>query len=165
MNGEHIRKMPLADLVSATLPFAQDRYREHLVVPTFERAVALAQERATTLVQIAEQAAFLFVPDEEFVVDEKSWEKVLATERAKEVLDAVITFVDAYEWNETTEKIDVRPAIEGIGLKPNKQTMPVLYTAIEGTSSGLPLFESIALLGRPRALHRLRGARARLDGA
>jgi glutamyl-tRNA synthetase len=165
MNAEHIRRMSLADLVSVTLPFAQDRYREHLDVPKFERAVALAQERATTLVQIAEQAAFLFVPDEEFVVDEKSWEKVLTTERAKEVLDAVIAFVDAYAWDDTTDAVDVRPAITDIGLKPNKQTMPVLYTAIEGTSSGLPLFESIALLGKTRALHRLREARARLADA
>src|SRR5262249_21348977 len=123
------------------------------------------QERATTLVQIAEQAAFLFVPDEEFVIDEKSWEKVLTTERAKDVLDAVIDFVDAYVWNDTTERVDVRDAITKIGMKPNKQTMPVLYTAIEGTSAGLPLFESIALLGKNRALHRLRGARARLANA
>jgi len=50
-------------------------------------------------------------------------------------------------------------------LKPNKKIMPVLYTAIEGTSSGLPLFDSISLLGRDRALQRLRGARARLADA
>jgi glutamyl-tRNA synthetase len=162
MNGEHIRRMPLAELVSATLPFAQDRYREHLVVPTFERAVKLAQNRATTLVQIAEQAAFLFVPDEEFVIDENSWEKVLTTERAKDVLDAVITYVEDCEWS---DEVDVRAAIENIGLKPNKRIMPVLYTAIEGTSSGLPLFDSISMLGRDRALHRLRGARASLTGA
>jgi glutamyl-tRNA synthetase len=162
MNGEHIRRMSVAELVSATLPFAQDRYREHLDVPTFERAVALAQERATTLAQIAEQAAFLFVPDEEFVIDEKSWEKVLATERAKEVLEAVIGYVMACEWSDA---VDVRDAIRDIGLKPNKQTMPVLYTAIEGASSGLPLFESIAMLGRDRVLHRLRGALARLADA
>jgi glutamyl-tRNA synthetase len=162
MNGEHIRRMPLADLVSAALPFAQARYRDALVIPEFERAVALAQERATTLVQIAEQAAFLFVPDEEFAIDEKSWEKVLATERAKDVLEAVIAFVDSCEWGDA---IDVRPAIVDIGLKPNKQTMPILYTAIEGTSSGLPLFDAIALLGRERALHRLRAAHARLAGA
>jgi glutamyl-tRNA synthetase len=162
MNGEHIRRTPLAELVSATLPFAQDRYREHLDVPTFERAVKLAQKRATTLVQIAEQAAFLFVPDEQFVIDENSWEKVLTTERAKEVLEAVIAYVEDCEW---TDEIDVRSAIEEIGLKPNKRTMPVVYTAIEGRDSGLPLFDSIAMLGRDRALQRLRGARARLADA
>src|SRR6476619_5778548 len=52
MNGEHIRRMPLADLVSAALPFAQARYRDELDIRTFERAVALAKNRATTLVQI-----------------------------------------------------------------------------------------------------------------
>jgi glutamyl-tRNA synthetase len=159
MNGEHIRRMSVADLVSATLPFAEERYREHLDVRVFERAVALAKERATTLVQIAEQAAFLFVPDDEFAIDEKSWEKVLATERAKDVLEAVIAYVAQCEWGDA---IDVRPAIVEIGLKANKQTMPVLYTAIEGTSSGLPLFDSIALLGRPRSLERLRAAQAML---
>jgi glutamyl-tRNA synthetase len=162
MNGEHIRRTPLAGLVSATLPFAQARYREHLDVRVFERAVELAQNRATTLVEIAEQAAFLFVPDEEFVIDEKSWEKVLATERAKDVLDAVIAYVERCEWG---DEIDVRPPIvDELGLKP-RPIMPLLYTAIEGTSSGLPLFDSISLLGRDRALRRLRAARKRLAGA
>src|SRR3954468_24601058 len=55
MNGEHIRKMPLAELVAAVLPFARAQYGEQLDVTTFERAVSLAQPRATTLVQIAEQ--------------------------------------------------------------------------------------------------------------
>jgi hypothetical protein len=89
---EHIRRMPLSDLVSATLPFAQERYREHLDVRVFERAVARAQVfygASTTLVQIAEQAAFLFVPDEEFVVDEKSGKKFSPRSAAKDVLDAV----------------------------------------------------------------------------
>jgi glutamyl-tRNA synthetase len=162
MNGEHIRRLPLADLVSAVLPFAQDRYREHLDIPTFERAVALAQERATTLVQIAEQAAFLFVPDDDFVFDEKSWEKVLATERAKDALDGAIAYVETCEWG---EKVDPRDGVRAKDVEPGKQVMRVLYTAIEGTDSGLPLFDSISLLGRERVLRRLRGARARLEGA
>ena len=161
MNGEHIRKMPLAELVSAALPFARARYGDRLDVRVFERAVELAQERATTLVQIAEQAAFLFVPDDELVIDEKSWEKLLATERANEVLDAVIAFVENCPWS---DRIELRPPIAELGLKPGK-VMGLVYTAVEGASSGLPLFESIGLLGRERTLHRLRAARARLAGA
>ena len=41
--------------------------------------------------------------------------------------------------------------------------MPALYAAIEGRAQGLPLFDSIWLLGRERTLARLRSARARLD--
>lgn len=160
MNGEHIRRMTLADLVAAVLPFARDRYGEQLDVRVFERAVALAQERATTLVQIAEQAEFLFVSDDALVLDENSWKKVVATERANEVLDAVIEFVAQCEWSDA---IDVRPVLVELGLKPGK-VMHVLYTAIEGASAGLPLFDSIGLLGRERTLHRLRTARALLGG-
>jgi glutamyl-tRNA synthetase len=159
MNGEHIRRMPLAALVSATLPFARSRYGAHIDVQRFERAVALAQERATTLVQIAEQAEFLFIPDDAFAIDENSWKKVTTTESARDVLDAVLTFVEQSEWSDA---IDVRPPIVELGLKTGK-VMHVLYTAIEGASAGLPLFDSIALLGKERTLSRLRAARVRLD--
>jgi glutamyl-tRNA synthetase len=161
MNGEHIRRLPIEDLVAAVLPFARARYGDRLDIRVFERAVALAQERATTLVQIAEQAAFLFVSDEDLVYDEKSLEKLLTTERANEVLQAVIEFVEKCEWS---DRIELQAPIAALGLKPGK-VMSLVYTAIQGASSGIPLFESIGLLGRERTLHRLRAARARLAGA
>ena len=39
-------------------------------------------------------------------------------------------------------------------MKPRK-AMPALYAAVEGRHQGLPLFESIELLGRDRAVARL----------
>ena len=161
MNGEHIRRMPIADLVGAVLPFARARYGERLDIRVFERAVELAQERATTLVQIAEQAAFLFVPDDELVYDEKSLEKLHTTERANEVLDAVIAFLEKREWS---DRIELQEPIAALGLKPGKM-MGLVYTAVEGASSGLPVFESIGLLGKDRTLHRLRAARSLLANA
>ena len=159
MNGEHIRAMPLAELVSATLPFARARYGDTLDVRVFEKAVALAKNRATTLVQIAEQAAFLFVSDDALPIDAESWEKTLTTESAQILLDAVIAHVATCEWS---DKIDLLPVVAELGLKPRK-VMHVLYTAIEGTSAGLPLFDAIALLGPERSLNRLHAARARLS--
>ena len=156
-----IRRLPINELVAAVLPFARARYGDRLDMFAFERAVELAQPRATTLVQIAEQAAFLFVPDDELVYDENSLEKLLTTERANEVLDAVIAFVEKCEWG---DRIELQSPIAALGLKPGK-VMGLVYTAVEGASSGLPLFESIGLLGRERALHRLRAARSRLAGA
>ena len=161
MNGEHIRRLPLVDLVAAVLPFARARYADQLDIRVFERAVALAQERATTLVQIAEQAAFLFVSDDDLVYDAKSLEKLLATERANEVLDAVIEYVENCEWN---DRIELQAPIAALGLIPGK-VMGLVYTAIQGASSGIPLFESISLLERERSLHRLRAAQSRLPGA
>jgi glutamyl-tRNA synthetase len=158
LNGEHIRAMPLPDLVSAVLPFARTRYGARLDIPRFEAAVRLAQLRATTLVQIADQMAFLFTPDDQLEFDPASWEKLTKVENAAAILDAVIEFVRDCDW---TPEIDPRPAIEALGIKPGK-VMHVLYTAIEGRSQGLPLFDSISLLRRESALARLRAARARL---
>jgi glutamyl-tRNA synthetase len=161
MNGEHIRMMDLADLVSAVLPFARDRYGDRMDIPRFEAGVALAQERATTLVQIADQLAFLFTPDDALEIDPASWEKLTKVERAAEILDAVIAFVEADDFTSPEGEVDVRPAIEGLGLKPGKM-MHVVYTAVEGRDKGLPLFNSIFLLGKDSTLKRLRAARARV---
>lgn len=161
MNGEHIRRLPINELVAAVLPFARARYGDRLDIRDFERAVELAQERATTLVQIAEQAAFLFVPDDELVYDEKSLEKLKTTERANDVLEAVIDFLEIREWS---DRIELQEPIAALGLKPGK-VMGLVYTAVEGASSGLPLFESIGLLGKDRTMRRLRAARSLLAGA
>jgi glutamyl-tRNA synthetase len=158
LNGEHIRAMPLPELVSAVLPFARTRYGATLDILRFEKAVELAQVRATTLVQIADQMAFLFTPGRELEIDPASWEKVVKLEQAGAILDAVMEYVEHVEWS---DEIDVRPPIEALGLNSRK-AMPVVYTAIEGRSSGLPLFSAISMLGRESSLQRLRAARARL---
>jgi glutamyl-tRNA synthetase len=159
MNGEHIRMTPLPDLVNSVFPFARERYGGSLDIPKFERAVELGQVRATTLVQIADQMGFLFVADDELVYDEASWEKLTKLERAAEVLDAVIAHIDSCEWD--VEAIDLKPAVEPLGLKAGK-VMHVIYTAIEGRSAGLPVYDAIEMLGRASALRRLRRALQRL---
>ena len=159
MNGEHIRRLAVPELAADVLPFARERYGERLDVRTFEAAVALAQERAATLVQIADQAEFLFTPDGELSVAQDSWDRVVATERVSELFDAVITHLESCDW--TVEAIDLRPLLEPLALKPRK-ALPAVYAAIEGRHAGLPLFESIHLLGRASALARLRAARGRL---
>jgi glutamyl-tRNA synthetase len=160
MNGEHIRALSVTDLTGEVLPFARDRYGSRLDVRVFEAAVGLAQQRATTLVQIADQAAFLFVDDDEFAIDEAAWEKVANAERMSELLDVLIEYVSDCDW--TAEALDLRELMTEHGFKPGKKTMPPLYAVFEGTTAGLPLFDSIQLLGRERALRRLRDARAKL---
>jgi glutamyl-tRNA synthetase len=159
MNAEHIRRLPLADLAGEVFPFARERYGERLDIPRFEEAVRLAQERATTLVQIADQMGFLFVADEALPVDPDSWEKLTKVERVGELLDAVIAHVAVCEWNH--DAIQLQPLIDALGLKPRK-VMHAVYTAVEGRSAGLPVFEAMLLLGRESSLRRLRAARARV---
>ena len=70
------------------MPFAKARYGERLDIRVFEKAVALAQERSTTLVQIADQAEFLFVPDDEFEIEPDAVEAIAKLDRVDLVLDA-----------------------------------------------------------------------------
>jgi glutamyl-tRNA synthetase len=160
LNGEHIRAMSVPDLAADVIPFAREAYGQHLDVRVFETAVGLAQQRATTLVQIAEQAEFLFVPDDEFRIDDDVWEIVERAEGIRALLDALHTYLSECEW--TLEALDLRGFLGSLGLKANKKTMPPLYAVFEGRPAGLPLFDSIHLLGKERALRRVRAARDRL---
>ncbi len=157
MNGEYIRALPLPELVDRALPFASERYGERLDEATFAAAVPLGRERATTLADLAAMTAFLFVADDEFGIDPESVERLQKTERVGDVLDAVADHLETCEW--TPEGVDLRPVLESLDIKPRK-ALPAVYAAVEGHHSGLPLFDSIVLLGRDRALRRVRAARA-----
>jgi glutamyl-tRNA synthetase len=155
MNGEYIRALPTEELVARAMPFGEARFGDRLDRDVFAGAVAIAQERATTLAAPAEAAWFLFVPEEEFAIAEESLERLRATERVGEILSAVAEHLEVCEW--TVEGVDLRPVLEKLEIKPRKG-LPAVYAAIEGTHAGLPLFDSIVLLGRERAVGRVRAA-------
>jgi glutamyl-tRNA synthetase len=161
MNGQWIRRLDLNELVRRVQPLAEERFGDRFDAGMFRRAVALGQERAVTLVQLAEQMDFLFVAPDEFAIDPGSWAKLASTDRVGDVLDAVADHVATCDW--TVESIDPRGVIEQLGIKP-RSAMPALYAAVEGRAQGLPLFDSIELVGREHAVARLRAARRRLDG-
>ena len=71
---------------------------------------------------------------------------VEATERIGEVLDAVIAHVETCEWTRRRAR-PPSPSIEALGMK-SARSMPAVYAAVEGVHQGLPLFDSIYLLGR-----------------
>jgi glutamyl-tRNA synthetase len=163
LNGEYIRKLSLDELTDRIIELASPRWGDRVDRATASEVARIGQERATTIVSLVDQAAFLFVAEDEFEVDAVDWaEAVAKTERAADVLDAVIAHLETCEW--TVELTDVRPPIEALEIKPRK-VMPLLYTAIEGRRSGLPLFDGIYLLGRERTLDRLRAARERVGSA
>jgi glutamyl-tRNA synthetase len=155
MNGEYIRALPPVEFVRRTLPFGEARYGERLDADVFARAMALAQERAKTLADAAEAAGFLFVPEEEFRIVPESVERLRATERVAEILSAAAEHLETCPW--TIEGVDLRPVLEKLEIKPRKG-LPAVYAAVEGTHAGLPLFDSILLLGRERAAGRVRAA-------
>ena len=80
------------------------------------------------------------------------------------ILDTALTHLDAVtaeDWDVPRIEAAIRALEEPLGMKLRK-FVGVLYVAEMGRPQGIPLFDSIALLGRERALQRLRTARLRL---
>jgi glutamyl-tRNA synthetase len=93
------------------------------------------------------------------VRDETAWAKVMGTDTAAAVLDAVSASYESVVWEADALKDALTAAGEGLGLKLAKAQAPV-RVAVTGRSVGPPLFESLVVLGRDRTLARLRAARA-----
>jgi glutamyl-tRNA synthetase len=162
LNGEWIRRLSLDELVERLRPFVASRFDDRLDAVTLRAAAAVGQERASTLTALAEQMEFL-AAGEAFAVADDVWDGVRGTDRGADVLDAAIAHVEQCDW--TAEALDVRHALEALDLgskKALRTAMKLLYVAIEGRPAGLPLFDSMHLLGRDAALARLRAARVRI---
>ena len=98
---------------------------------------------------------FLFVDESSFAPDPDDAGRMLGAE-ARPVLEAARAALGALEvWSAAEIEAALRSAlVEGLGLKPKLAFGPV-RVAVTGRRVSPPLFESLELLGRQRALDRL----------
>jgi glutamyl-tRNA synthetase len=160
MDGVYIRELPASDFLERALPLLEEA---GLITPeeAFERRpwllelAPLVSERVKRLDEIVPMVAFLFRPVE---VDEAAREKVLAPEGAIAALTAATDALEAVDaWQAAVIEKALRAVPEATGLKA-KAVFQAVRVAIAGSTVSLPLFESLALLGRERAVERLRSA-------
>jgi glutamyl-tRNA synthetase len=159
MNGEWIRRLTLSELEARALPLAEARFGDRLDLETFRDGLRIGQERAATIGSLLEQMDFLFVDDDGFVFEEDAWAKLVATDGVAEVLQVVDAHLADCPW--TVGGVDLRDPLTSAGFKVRK-VMPAIYVAVEGRPAGLPLFDSMVLLGRERSRGRIAAARTRL---
>jgi glutamyl-tRNA synthetase len=119
----------------------------------------LAQTRITVLSEIVPMVDFLFV--DEPLVDEAAWVKTMTT-AAPPILKAAFGAYQSVEWGAEQLQAAAEEIAAGQGLKLGKAQAPV-RVAVTGRTVGLPLFESLVVLGRERTLARLRAALDRLS--
>ena len=133
--------------------------RQGLVNEVFAKVAPLAQTRIAVLSEIVEYVDFLFL--DEPVRDEASWAKAMKGDAA-EILEAAAAAFEALEdWSAEPLKATLEEVGAARELKLGKTQAPV-RVATTGRSVGLPIFESLEVLGRERTLRRLRAARAAL---
>lgn len=156
LNGRFMREMPLDEYTAAVARHLGREADERL-----RAACAIAQEKAQTLAEVWPLIRFLFEPP---VEDEGAWAKVMK-EGTGEILDAAAAALEEAEPFEP-ESIEaaLAPLLERFDVKPGKLYQPI-RVAITGTSISPGIFESLAELGRDRALERIRAAAGRLATA
>ncbi len=119
----------------------------------------LAQTRISLLAEITAMVDFAFL--EAPAIDEASWAKAMKEPVAGELLAEVIAAYETVPWQPDDLRTTLTDIGSTYGLSLNKAQAPV-RVAVTGRTVGLPLFESLAVLGRARALRRLEAARERL---
>ncbi|MGC5256685.1 glutamate--tRNA ligase [Gordonia sp. DT218] len=161
INAEHIRGLDLGDFAT--------RLKDYLIVhgklgePIDDTSFTALAELVQTRIQVLGDAwplmSFLYVSDDDFVIDEKSAAKNLGAD-AGEVLDAAIAAMDGLlAWTGSAIEEALKVAlVDTLGLKPRKAFGPV-RVAVTGSQVSPPLFESMELLGRDKSLARLAAAR------
>ncbi|MGH3489376.1 MAG: glutamate--tRNA ligase [Actinopolymorphaceae bacterium] len=163
INGDKIRALGADELARRITPFLQDAGL--LPVPPNadqERLVAAAapliQQRLTRLGESVDLLAFLFVREGAFTVDPESAARILTAD-AGPVLTAAYESLEALpHWDrDVIEQALRRALVEELGRKP-KHAFGPLRVAVTGRRVSPPLFESLELLGRGRALARVRRA-------
>jgi len=159
MNGAYIRELPAekfvalmsARLIAAGLAEPDDAQ----VRPEwYASLVPLVVERVKRFDEVVPTVAFLF---EEPAIDDGAREKVLEKDGAAAALAETARVLDACEWNAQAIESALRTVPESVGVKP-KVAFQAVRVAITGAAVSPPLFESLELLGRERALSRIAAA-------
>jgi len=161
-NQRYLQAMDDRSFLEACGPFL-DRgpwKPEDFELPVFARLAPLVKERIRTLGEVPDWVDFVFLPEPP--VDPASWEKgVVRVAPAPAILDDAIAAYATADWTAVALH-DVTLAIgERHGLALGKAQAPI-RVAVTGKTVGLPLFESLEVLGRDRTLARLSAARSRL---
>ncbi len=168
LNGHYIRAMESERWVALVREWAERGLPPEVPRPLADAVVRAAapllQERVTRLDEIADMVAFLFTEQAPSYPAELLWERTGDRATAARVIDEALARLEAIPpdgWQTPTIEAALRGLEEPLGMKLRK-FISVLYVAIQGRPAGIPLFDSLAILGRERSLVRLRAARQRL---
>jgi glutamyl-tRNA synthetase len=163
INGDHIRMLDVKEFTERCRPWLKAPFApwspEEFDEAKWQAIAPHAQTRLKVLSEITDNVDFLFLPEP--VEDEASWTKAM-----KEGSDALLRTarekLQSADWTSPESlKEAVLAAGEVYGLKLGKAQAPV-RVAVTGRTVGLPLFESLEVLGREKTLARIDAALVKL---
>ena len=110
------------------------------------------KERAKTLVELADNAAFLF-EDGPRTLDDKAGKALSAG--ARELLASTVPVLERTDWSAQDLEAAARALAEERGIKLGDVAQPIRAT-LTGRTTSPPVFAVLAVLGRPESLARIR---------
>jgi glutamyl-tRNA synthetase len=160
LNGHYLRVTPdrqIVERLKALVPELPDGAALSARIgddgwQTLERAMPGLKERAGTLVELLDNAAFLFAT-RPLATDEMAGR--ILDEGGRETLAALLPRLAAVEpWTQGALEAAVRQFADATGLKLGKAAQP-LRAALTGRSTSPGIFDVLAVLGREESLARI----------
>ncbi len=142
--------------VVAPLPWTPGQYD----AGRFAALAGVIQERVAVLSEVPALVDFLFLDEAPF--DVASWDKAVGgDEGAFGILTAALAAYAECPWDKDSLHAVTLEIAEGAGRKLGKAQAPI-RVAVMGRTTGLPLFDSLAVLGRDETRRRIAAALTRL---
>jgi glutamyl-tRNA synthetase len=167
MNGVYIREMPegrlvelFAERLERDLPQGVPRPVERALVG---RIAPLIRERVKLLAEVVDYCDFFFIDELHYSEDDllgKAYRDDASGARGV-LVAAVATLERLREWTHASVEEALRALADELGVKAG-DLFSLVRVGVTGRRVTPPLFESMEVLGRDRALRRLRAARDRL---
>lgn len=159
INGDKIRALTLEDFLNRALPFL---IKDGVITGTesevsvVKAALPIIQERIARMNEVTAMLKFLFVDQVEFEAEAAA---KISEEPAQHVIKKSLEVLQSLDdWSHSKIEEKLRAALlEEMGLKPRVAFGPVRI-AVTGSHISPPLFESMELLGKDRAISRLHAA-------
>jgi glutamyl-tRNA synthetase len=155
-NGDAIRALPVEEFLQRAAPWLADHADDQRV----QWLAPLVQERVAVLSEAPDFVSFLRFADDAVDIDEAAWAKAMK-DPAPAALDRGAERLSEAEWTAEGIRGALDAVAEDVGAG-KKKVHAAVRVAVTGRTIGLPLFESLEVLGRESTLARLRSSRARL---
>ncbi|MFP3928182.1 MAG: glutamate--tRNA ligase [Desulfobacteraceae bacterium] len=159
LNAWYIREADSKTLAEMVLPFLRGLEAPEPDPHKLVRAVETLKPRSRTLVEMAEGAAFYFVPDVAY--EEKGDRKFLQPDVLPYLEELEERLAGMEEFNEKELESLFSTYLEERGLKLKAIAQP-LRVALTGRTASPGLFEVMAVLGRDETVRRIRRAAAHI---
>lgn len=164
INQEYIKNTPPLELAPSWEPIL---VKENILpeghglsMEEIARPIASLNQRATTLVEMAQKSAFYFKTELEF--DEKAQAKFLTPEAQPLLQSLVSKLANLNDFSESALETTFKEIVEQADIKLGKLAQPVRI-ALTGKKESPGIYEVLHLLGKDVSISRLNNAIAWID--